>query len=145
MDCIALAAKICKQVCCCSTEGQDDPACSVHTSVLDNQCISTYIQLSFGIKFLVRIVLTRPKRHSSAMPHMSLKEIAMLEQMQKRKSRADEILERLQKMRRENGTIGPSQSAVYRAMGGDSQVSVRSQSGLSQVYSQVSVRSCKNQ
>ena len=79
------------------------------------------------------------------MPHMSLKEIAMLEQMQKRKSRADEILERLQKMRRENGMTGPSQSAVYRAMGGDSQVSVRSQSGLSQVYSQVSVRSCKNQ
>ena len=38
-DCIALATQICKQVCCCRTEGHVDPACSVHTSVSDNQYI----------------------------------------------------------------------------------------------------------
>ena len=51
--------------------------------------------------------------------HMSPDEIAKVDEMQKGGSGADEILTRLQKMRSKLGQTGPSQSAVYRAMSGE--------------------------
>ena len=48
-------------------------------------------------------------------------------------------------LRRSTSQLAAEALQNHRAQSGHSQVSVRSQSGLSQVYSQVSVRSCKNQ
>ena len=107
---------------------------------------------------------TQRRALSVAMSHLTAKEFAKVDEMQKGGWDAGEILDSLQKMRSKAGEPGPSQSAVYRAMSGEtykrdyfeqrgrptalpfnSQVTVRSQSGHSQVYSQVTVRSCKNQ
>ena len=95
---------------------------------------------------------------------MTAKELAKIDEMQKGGWGAGEILDSLQKMRTKAGEPGPSQSAVYRAMGGEtykrdyveqrgrpttlpvgtslqqsshSQVTVRAQSGLQSGHSQV--------
>ena len=50
---------------------------------------------------------------------MTAKELAKIDEMQKGGWGAGEILDSLQKMRTKAGEPGPSQSAVYRAMGGE--------------------------
>lgn len=83
-------------------------------------CVYIYDYIRFGFLFTSCALCELSVRGGSlsrAMTHMAVKELAMVDEMQKAKPSAGEIIDRLQQMHRKDGETGPSQSADYQAMG----------------------------